>query len=134
MSGTGNTSVVFFGLDEGLSSELQDVLESRRWAIYTHPFLSPLECLNVVDRVGAGLVFCSAERGRYLALLETIGRERPGLPVIIVTRAPEVSEWLDAMEAGASDYCAAPFEPSHIHWILDSVLKYRPGSARGAGG
>jgi DNA-binding response OmpR family regulator len=40
------------------------------------------------------------------------------VPVVIVSRHPETSEYLDAMDAGAADYCSAPFEPSHIHWIL----------------
>ncbi len=37
---------------------------------------------------------------------------------VVVSRHPETSEYLDAMDAGAADYCSAPFEPSHIHWIL----------------
>lgn len=40
------------------------------------------------------------------------------VPVVVVSRHPETSEYLDAMDAGAADYCSAPFEPSHIHWIL----------------
>ncbi|MCC6340598.1 MAG: hypothetical protein IT166_00275 [Bryobacterales bacterium] len=39
-------------------------------------------------------------------------------PVVVVTRHPEPGEYLDAMDAGAADYCAAPFEPSHLGWIL----------------
>jgi hypothetical protein len=26
------------------------------------------------------------------------------------------------LEAGAADYCAAPFETAQMHWILDSQL------------
>ena len=40
----------------------------------------------------------------------------------MVSRFPEVSEWLDAMDAGASDYCASPFEPAQVRWILESNL------------
>ena len=40
------------------------------------------------------------------------------VPVVVVSRHPETAEYLDAMDAGAADYCSAPFEPSHIHWIL----------------
>jgi len=49
--------------------------------------------------------------------------ERPGLPVVAVSRLPEVSAWLNALELGAADYCAPPFEPAQIHWILQSALK-----------
>lgn len=118
------TRVVLFGLDESLARELGAVLKTQRKSVYSEPFRSPKECLGVVDRVGADLVFCSSNRERYLALLEAIGRQKPELPVVVVSRTPEVSEWLDAIEAGASDYCAAPFESSHIQWILDSTLKH----------
>ncbi|HVX65051.1 MAG TPA: hypothetical protein VHA11_00540 [Bryobacteraceae bacterium] len=119
-----NLTVVLFGLDETLTSELRNVLAGRQPVIYTQPFLAPAECLGVADQVGADLIFCSSDRERYTALLEAVERHRPELPVVIVSRAPEVSEWLDAIEAGASDYCAAPFETSHVEWILESVLKH----------
>ena len=34
-----------------------------------------------------------------------------------------VADWLDALEAGASDYCAAPFEPAQIRWVLQSHVR-----------
>jgi DNA-binding NtrC family response regulator len=118
-----NVKIVLFGLDRALASELESVLANQNQQVHSEPFRSPRECLNVVDRLGADLVFVSSDRDRYLGLLEAVGRHKPDLPVVVVSRAPEVSEWLDAIEAGASDYCAAPFEPSHIQWILDSTLK-----------
>ncbi len=127
--------IVLFGLEDALASELRNVLADGQQAVWAKPFLSPRECLGVVEQVGADLVFCSSDRERYLALLEAVGRHKPELPVVIVSRMPEVSEWLDAIEAGASDYCAAPFEPSHIRWILDSALKHHsaPALYRAAG-
>jgi DNA-binding NtrC family response regulator len=121
--------ILLFGLEEGLGSELRGVLTNQQQSVYSEPFLAPPECLGVLDRIGADLIFCSSDRERYLALLEAIGRHKPDLPVVVVSRTPEVSEWLDAIEAGASDYCAAPFETSHIQWILDSTLKHHSAPA-----
>ncbi|MGE5648086.1 MAG: hypothetical protein ACM336_20100 [Acidobacteriota bacterium] len=121
--------ILLFGLDEGLGSELRGVLTNQQQSVYSEPFVPPPGCLRVVDRIGADLIFCSSERERYLALLEAIAQFRPDLPVVVVSRTPEVSEWLDAIEAGASDYCAAPFETSHIQWILDSTLKHHSAPA-----
>ncbi len=131
---TGST-VVLFGLDGPLAAELASVLDRQKQAVFCEPFRSARECLGIVDRIGADLIFCSSQRERYLALLEALGRHKPDLPVVVVSRTPEVSEWLDAIEAGASDYCAAPFESSHIQWILDSTLKHRsaPALYRAAG-
>ncbi len=118
------TRVVLFGLDDVLASELATVLAEQKQDVYAQPFQSPPECIRTLDRLGADVVFCSSERDKYLPLLNEVSRQKPELPVIIVSRTPEVSEWLDAIEAGASDYCAAPFESSHIQWILDSTLKH----------
>lgn len=125
---------ILFGLDETLSAELRKLLAAQQQAIYVRPFLTAPECLAVVDELGADLVFCSSDRGRYLALLEALAERKPDLPVVVVSRMPETAEWLDAIEAGASDYCAAPFETGHIQWILDSVLKYHSSSRYRAAG
>lgn len=115
--------IVLFGLEGPLGSELESVLIQQSQEVYLQPFRSPKECLSAIERLGIDLVFISSDRDRYLALLEVVGRDKPDLPVVVVSRTPEVSEWLDAIEAGASDYCAAPFETSHIQWILDTTTK-----------
>jgi DNA-binding NtrC family response regulator len=121
--------IVLFGLDDSLAAELRRVLVGQQQTVFSEPLLSPPECLATVERLGADLIFCAAYRDRYLALLRAVGRVKPALPVVIVSRVPEVPDWLDAIEAGASDYCAAPFETSHIQWILDSALKHHSSSA-----
>lgn len=67
----------------------------------------------------AALIFCSAENACFERVL---GRVRPGVPVIVASRLPDVAAWLDAMDQGASDYCAAPFDASSIGWIIDSSV------------
>jgi DNA-binding response OmpR family regulator len=55
----------------------------------------------------------------------------PHLPVIVVSRLPETDEWLDALEAGAADYCAAPFEIIHLRWLFETHAgEARKGTAR----
>ena len=54
--------------------------------------------------------------------LSNIQRSRPGVPVIVVSRLPEVSAWLNALEQGAADYCGAPFEARQVRWALNSSL------------
>ena len=121
--------IVLFGLDDSLASELRRVLVSQQQTVFSEPFLAPRECLALVERTGAELIFCSSHGRRYPALLEAVSRFNPHLPVVVVSRVPETAEWLDAIEAGASDYCAAPFETAHIQWILDSALKHHSSGA-----
>jgi DNA-binding NtrC family response regulator len=42
---------------------------------------------------------------------------------VVVSRHPEISDWLDSIEAGATDYCAAPFENAQVKWIVESSLR-----------
>jgi DNA-binding response OmpR family regulator len=44
------------------------------------------------------------------------------LPFVVVTRVPETKEWLDALEAGATDYCSVPIEARQLHWLMESAL------------
>jgi DNA-binding NtrC family response regulator len=95
--------VVLLGLEEALSAELGAVLPAQKYSLIPERFSSPAECLRTIERTGADLVFCAAESNRHLAVLEAIACQRPDVLVIVVSRAPDVSEWLDAIEAGATD-------------------------------
>lgn len=121
--GVRGAKIVLLGLDRILASELESVLKQQEHTVRAEPDGTPAEWRKLVSGMGADIVFCPAQRERYLALLEELRRESHAPPVVVVSRAPEVSDWLDAMEAGASDYCTAPFEPGHIAWIVDSNVR-----------
>ena len=74
------------------------------------------------DFLDADIVFAGDDARQYVPLLRCVRQKRPALPFIVVTRIPDTSKWLDALEAGASDYCSAPFESRQIHWLMESVL------------
>jgi hypothetical protein len=70
----------------------------------------------------ADILFCSPLSASVDAALARAA----GRPVIAVSRLPETAQWLDALEAGAADYCAAPFESIHVRWLLDRYCRPRP--------
>ena len=70
----------------------------------------------------ADAIFCSGDEPTYAALVQEVRKLRPNLPVVVVTRLPETAKWLDALEAGAADYCSAPFETVQICWLLSGLL------------
>lgn len=90
------------GLEQALAEELVRVLEGHG-------------CREANSPRAADIVFC-APRAQ---VLKPAVRQAAGRPVIAVSRIPETSLWLDALEAGAADYYAAPFENMHIRWMLD---------------
>ena len=72
----------------------------------------------------ADVVFCSGDCAGYTLLLARIRRLWPGLPIVVVTLLPDSEKWLDALDAGASDYCSAPFDRIQVRWILSAVLDH----------
>lgn len=123
------SNVVLLGLTEDLAIESGRVLSEQGHKVYSFPLLSTSAALDVLKQVHADLVFCPAEPDRYNLLLQAITKKMAGLPLVVVSRHPDTSAWLDALQAGASDYCAPPFESIHIRWIMESVLASRYADA-----
>ena len=108
-------SAVLYGLEEKLADELAHALTA---------------CCRRIDRAdadpagsarmrGADVIFCRADVGDVRRLKAA----NPDTAVIVASRLPEVSDWLDALDAGAQDYCAAPFERVQVRWVLDSHVR-----------
>ena len=80
------------------------------------------KCASANDLIDADIVFANGDGKQYMPLLKQIREALPSLPFVVVTRIPETSDWLDALEAGATDYCSAPFEARQIGWLMESAL------------
>jgi DNA-binding NtrC family response regulator len=105
------------GLPEDLGHQLTRILLAESHQVSRKQYLSDL-------RRGPSLsaVFISSDSLEYRETLSLLRETYPKLPVIVVSRFPDVKQWLDALDAGASDYCGAPFERAQLLWILNSVL------------
>jgi len=89
--------ILLIGLDAAMADELSRVLRQLGQNVE-----NVLPDVGAVDCAGIQLVFAPE------ADLIKVQRTLPGVPVIVVSRVPEVSSWLHALELGASDYCGAP--------------------------
>ena len=107
---------MLFGLNEELAGELLQPL-TKFCQIH-----SESQCLNAVAESPAQIIFCGADIDTVTKLRET----KPAAPIVVVSRHPEVSDWLDSIEAGATDYCAAPFETAQMKWILETSMRNAP--------
>jgi DNA-binding NtrC family response regulator len=116
--------ILVVGLDRALGEELRCALAGLGHPVVVEPFRSAADALAVLERAEAELVFCGTESRQYLGLLGLLRELRQEVPVVVVSRLPETGDWLDAIEAGAADYCAAPFEAELIRRIVENTLKY----------
>ena len=103
--------ILLFGLEATMADDLSRVLRQLGENVQT---VAPGSGAAIPGDVQ--LIFAPE------ADLVSMRQIRPGVPVIVVSRLPEVSAWLRALEQGAADYCGAPFEPRQVRWALNSSL------------
>jgi DNA-binding NtrC family response regulator len=111
--------VFLTNIDESVVHCLQ-----RAIAIANHQIEHRSGAAPTADFLNADIIFAGGDAKQYLPLLLGVRQERPALPFVVVTRIPETCEWLDALEAGATDYIAAPIELRQINWVMESALRH----------
>jgi hypothetical protein len=106
---TAGVHALIFGLTDDLTRELLKPLA---------PFCTDVQSASETDPClrGANVIFCGADK----KTVTTLRSQHPKASIIVVSRHPEVGDWLDSIEAGATDYCAAPFDSTQVQWILES--------------
>lgn len=57
-----------------------------------------------------------------MQLMEVISREKPGLPVVVITGYDTAETSDEALKAGASDFLAKPFSPKELRRTIEGVL------------
>lgn len=108
---------ILFHLEEKLEAELAASLTAASCEVQRMAAVSPA--------ISGDLVFCTTGPAFHVAKALF-----PHLPVIVVSRLPETDEWLDALEAGAADYCAPPFEAIHLRWLIETHAGERRKGAK----
>jgi DNA-binding response OmpR family regulator len=112
--------IVLIGLEQAAAGQICRALAVERHQIEQQPQDLPIRDLRDAD-----MVFAGGDPTCYLSLLRRVREAQPTLPFVVVTRIAETKDWLDALEAGATDYCAAPIETRQIHWLMESALPRR---------
>jgi DNA-binding response OmpR family regulator len=109
--------VVLIGLEQAAAGQI-----CRALAPGGHQIEHQRQNVAIQDILNADIVFAGGEPAYYMSLLRRVREERPSLPFVVVTRIPETREWLDALEAGATDYCSAPIDTRQLHWLMEAAL------------
>jgi FixJ family two-component response regulator len=114
-----NIHALLFGLSDDLAGELLAPLKSCKINVESLRRHSTNEEMRAVALSPADIIFCGAD----VSLVSELRSVKPDASIVVVSRHPEVADWLDSIEAGANDYCAAPFEDSQMKWILETSLR-----------
>jgi len=126
---TAASKIVIFGLADRLAQDSEKILSEQGHDVFSSPFLPAPQALSLIEKVHADFIFCDADPSHYLVLLEAIRRVNLGLPLVVVSSQPDTHAWLDALQAGATDFCVPPFESASLSWILESARTSRIGTA-----
>lgn len=123
-------TAVLYNLEGGIEESLTAALMRLGATVYRlNGGHSPADCAVLAQRCTADVIFCGDNPVEYRQVLEAAGKEGLRAAVVVIARLPETNSWLDALEAGAFDYCAAPLETVQIRWLLESARLRRQGGA-----
>jgi DNA-binding NtrC family response regulator len=114
-------NVILIGLEEAIATQISQALAAERHRIEQ----KTARDIEALPLKAGDIVFAGGRPAEYLPLLRRVRRERPALPFVVVSRFPGTKEWLDALEAGATDYCPAPFKSRQIRRLMESALPGR---------
>jgi len=111
------TKVYLVGVEQEIAGQIFRALDARSHRIRQHSRDVVMRKLQDAD-----IVFAGGESAWYLTLLKRVREARPALPFVVITRIAETKEWLDALEAGATDYCSVPIETRQLRWLMESAI------------
>ena len=109
----------------GLESDMEDQL-ARVLRKIEHDVQMADSVESGLQHNGIDVIFAGGDGPDYREIIRRLAWRRPEVPVVLVSRIPDNTRWLDALELGAADYCGAPFEPMQVRWVVDSVLRRSP--------
>lgn len=106
--------LLLIGLEERLALDLTRHLPNCKWTACSEDGWRK-------KLASTDLIFCHAGSAALPGILDLA--TAISIPVIVVTKHPDISEWLNAMDAGAADYTAPPFDRKQMEWMLATNLR-----------
>jgi DNA-binding NtrC family response regulator len=102
---------------------LQLGLRSRGYEVVTAE--DGRTALESIERYNPQLVFTDVEMPKLtgIELLKHIRKDRPALPVVIMTAHGTVARAVEAMKEGATDFLTKPFEMEQLFLVIDKAYE-----------
>jgi DNA-binding NarL/FixJ family response regulator len=116
--------VVLSGLDSRIADQLTGLLAGDR-----HKIRRKRNGVPVSELQDAHVVFVGGEPTHYLSLLRRARAVAPELCLVVVARYSDTAEWLEALDAGATDYWSGTIDRKLVRSLIASAV-----ARRGEGG
>lgn len=115
------TSVLLVGMDFELAARLQKILAGEGHQVSYDGRGDSAALRNFKAPGTPGVICCGSRRQAYQRVIEQVRLSGKSVPVVVVSGKQETAEWLDALDAGACDYFAQPFDSGHVSWVIESA-------------
>jgi hypothetical protein len=119
--------VIFLRLDPRSSGQLGPLLAGDGHEIHVEKENAPIGLIR-----GSSAVFIGGMAEGYLPVVRRLRALDANLCVVVVARMAEMQDWLDAIEAGATDYWPAPFEPTQVRTLIAPAASQKPLDSKAA--
>jgi len=124
-------NVLLLNLEDDAGQELAGILATNSFCVcrWNIPEGKCPEVSTLGERIrllGPDVICFSAPPGGYGRMLDALRRSGVRVPALAVSLAGEVSDWLDAIEAGAWDYFWGPFVPEHVKHVIENAIRCEP--------
>ncbi len=110
-------NVFLIGLDRSIADQISRVVEIERHSVRERPY-----SVNLRELEDCGVVFVGGDSLLCLSLLRRVREQMPGLPFVVLAKSAGTGAWLEALEAGATDYCCLPVERRQIQRMMEPVI------------
>jgi two-component system response regulator AtoC len=119
------SSILIADDDEPIRDLLRDILEPEGASIRLAA--SGKEVLAAIDAEEPDVTICDVRMPPPdgLAVLQALRDKGVDLPVLIITAQPSSTMTIEAMQKGAYDYIAKPFDPDEILHTVQRALEHR---------
>ena len=119
--------ILLLGFEKAVYAKLAEILARQSHSVWPQPGgagrRSLQTSLQLIEESAADVVCCPADTAHYPLLVNEVKKRELRVPVVVVSDSPNLSEWLDAIQAGAWDYFGAPFEAAHIRHVIDNAVQ-----------
>lgn len=109
-------TLLLLGLDDASAEAISRLASQAGHSVRRESMRTTFETRPMED-----LVVVSGDQGKYRDAIYSLRQFPAAPPVVVISRLGETSGWLDALEAGASDFLAAPYTLPQIRGVMQVV-------------